>query len=118
MPRNSQSPPSAVDSTSSDSVGSAPTPPRMEGGTGDDVIGQASQACDLDLDDVARLDGTRVGRGTEKENSSGVQGVAAGDVDNEVVHVPGHLIRRAFLDYAAVQVGTHPLAVDRGCRTL
>ena len=69
MPRNSQSPPSAVDRTSSlaglgaELVRHAPA--------GDHVIGQPAEALDLDLDQVAGLDRPGVRRGPDSSTSPG-----------------------------------------------
>ena len=55
MPRNSQSPPSAVERTSSLSVGCAPTSSRIAVGPATTVLVKRAEAFDLDGDDVARV---------------------------------------------------------------
>ena len=112
MPRNSQSPPSAVDRTSSLAVGWAPKAAGMPDGPGHDVVLQPAQSVDLDLDHVARLDRPGVGRGTGEQHVAGQQGDRPGDVGDQVVHVPRHLVGGPVLHHGAVDVGAQPLAAE------
>src|SRR5690606_17606052 len=81
-------------------------------GPGDDVVAQPSQAFGLDLDHVPRPHGTRVGGGARQQHVARVQGDRAGDVGDEVVHVPLHLVGAAVLDQLAVDVGPQVLAAE------
>ena len=102
MPRNSQSPPWAVESTSSLSVGCAPTSVADRGRPLDDVIAQHPEALHLDVDHIARVDRAGDGRGAGEQHVAGLQGDRPGDVGDEIVHVPSHLVGVAVLLHLAV----------------
>src|SRR5690606_16552161 len=78
----------------------------------DDVVGQPSEALHLDLHHVARLDRPGVGGGAGQQHIARVEGDRTGDVGDEVVHVPLHLVGGAVLGDLAVDVGADPLAVE------
>ena len=112
MPRNSQSPPSAVDRTSSLSVGCAPTSSRIGVGTVDDRVRQRAEALDLDGHDVTGLHRPAVRRGAGEDQVAGQQRDRAGEVGDEVVHVPRHLVGAAVLADLAVDERADPLAAE------
>src|SRR5262245_7446647 len=55
---------------------------------GHDVVAQPAEPVDLDLDDVPWLDRAGAGRGSRQQDVPRVQRDGAGDVGDEVVHVP------------------------------
>ena len=112
MPRNSQSPPSAVERTSSLAVGWAPKSRRDAERARHDVVLQPAEPVHLDLHHVARLDRPGVGRGTGQQHVAGQQGDRPGDVGHQVVHVPRHLVGGPVLHHGAVDVGAQPLAAE------
>ena len=112
MPRNSQSPPMAVETTSSLSVGCAPQSSRIGDGTLHDRVAQGAETLDLDLDDVAGVDRAGEGRRAGEQDVAGHERDGAGDVGDEVVHVPLHLGRRRVLLDDAVDAGLDALVAE------
>ena len=112
MPRNSQSPPLAVERTSSLSVGWAPDVAADGRRALDDVVAQGAEALDLDLDDITRVDGAGDRRRTGQQHVTGLQGDRARDVRDEVVHVPLHLAGVAVLTHLPVDDGADLLVVE------
>ncbi len=112
IPRNSQSPPNAVETTSSDALGCAPTSSRIGTVALDDPVAQGAETLDLDLDDVAGFDRAGVRRRPRQDHVAGHERDRARDVGDQVVHVPHHLVGRAVLAHVAVHERPDPLAVE------
>ncbi len=79
---------------------------------GDDVVGQPAQPVHLDLDHVAGLDRPGVRGRSRQQHVARAEGDGAGDVGDQVVHVPLHLVGGAVLREPAVDIGAQPLAVE------
>src|SRR6478672_1951120 len=58
----------------------------------DDRVAERAEALDLDLDHVARLDRTRVRGRPGQDHVTRLQRDRAGDIRDEVRHVPDHLV--------------------------
>ena len=56
------------------------------------MVAQPAEPVDLDLDDVPRLDRAGARRGPGQHYIAGAQRDGAGDVGDQVVHVPVHLV--------------------------
>src|SRR6516162_4389239 len=108
MPRNSQSPPSAVDRTSSLSAGCAPT----SAGTGSGPATTWLRSRPRPSTSTSPTSPGWTGRGTRQQHVPRVQRDGAGYVGDEVVHVPLHLVGGAVLRQVAVDVGAQPLAAE------
>jgi len=78
----------------------------------DDRVAEHAEALDLDLDDVARLHRARVRRRSGEDHVARYERDRSGDVGDEVVHVPGHLVGRAVLTHLAVHERADRLAVE------
>ena len=112
MPRNSQSPPCAVDITSSDVTRLSAHIGANWGRPGNDRVGECAQPLDLDGHDIAGVHRARVGGRAGQQDVARHQGDRAGDVSNDVVHVPLHLIGRSILFHFAVDQRADLLASE------
>ena len=98
MPRNSQSPPNAVDTTSSDSLGWA----RRPRGSARCPRRSCCAACRAPRPSTSTTSPGCTGREfagvPDRITSPGSERDRSGDVGDEVVHVPDHLVGVAVLD--------------------
>ena len=78
----------------------------------DDAVGQRPEPLHLDRHDVARLDRPRVGRRAGEQHVARHERDRPGDVGDEVVHVPLHLVGVAVLAHLAVDERADLLAVE------
>src|SRR5438093_5571754 len=78
----------------------------------DDAVPQGAEALDLDLHDIAGLDRPRVGRRPRQDDVAWHERDGPGDVGNQVVHVPYHLVGVPVLLHLAVDQGADPLGVE------
>ena len=127
MPRSSQSPPRAVERTSSDSVGCAPTSSRTASVRSTMWLVSAPRPSTSTVTTSPGSTGRRVRRRARQEDVAGHERDQAGDVGDQVVHVPLHLVGVAVLADLAVderadrlswksQSVTGPARSGTGCR--
>ena len=82
------------------------------GGPGNDRVGQCAEPLDVDGHHIAGVHRARVGGRAREQDVAGHQGDRAGDVSNDVVHVPLHLLRVAVLFDLAVDDRADLLVVE------
>ena len=111
-PRNSQSPPIAVESTSSLSLGCAPTSSRTGTDPSTTVLREHAEPFDFHFDDVAGLHRARARRCARQDHVARLERDRAGDVGDQVPHVPDHLVGVPALRDRAVHARLDVLAVE------